>query len=90
MVRAVRGRDSEWAVAGVRAAEELVVAGELEAPAVQGAVGLAAPAYGILAWQAAAKALARVDPAGEVAPEAGLAVEAEELAGLAEVVRGAV
>ena len=77
MVRAVRGRDSEWAVAGVRAAEELVVAGELEAPAVQGAVGLAAPAYGILAWQAvAAKALARVDPAGEVAPEAGLAVEA--------------
>jgi hypothetical protein len=81
-VRAVRGRDSEWVVAEVRAAGELVV-GEPEALAVRGAVGAAvAPACGIREWQAgvAAKALARVGPVGEVAPEAGLGVvEAEEL-----------
>jgi hypothetical protein len=100
-VRAVRGRDSEWAVAGVREVGELVVPGELEDLAVRGAAGLAAPACGILARPAeevAAKALARVGPVGEVVPEAGLAVaeleelgavarEAEELAGLAGLVQ---
>jgi len=82
--RAVLGQDSEWGVAEARAAGELAV--ELEALAVQGAVGLAAPACGILARPAVAKA--RVGPAAEVAPEADLAVvQAEELAGLAEAVR---
>jgi hypothetical protein len=67
-------------VAEARAAGELAV--ELEALAVQGAVGLAAPACGILARPAVAKVRARV------APEADLAVvQAEELAGLAEAVR---
>jgi hypothetical protein len=79
------------AVVGVREAEELAVAGEPEALAARGVVGAAvAPACGILARpeEEAAKALARVDPAAEVAPQVGLAVEAEELAGLVEAVRG--
>ena len=80
--RAVRGRDSDLAAAGVQA-------GELEALAVQGAVGPAvAPACGILARQAAvAKELARVGPVWEVAPDPDpVGVEAEELAGLAREV----